>query len=143
MIMKMCYNCQEIKEFQEFWKNKSRKDGYTHECKDCSNERRNKRYSEDKEFRLRRKNYRLTSKYGEETLKLQIPNKCPICKKSEKEILDKIGRGFVIDHCHITGVVRGYICSHCNKGLGHFKDNIQSLQNAILYLENNTTKEVQ
>lgn len=39
-----------------------------------------------------------------------------------------------IDHCHVTGKVRGLLCKHCNTGLGHFKDNITNLERAILYL---------
>lgn len=40
-----------------------------------------------------------------------------------------------VDHCHITNKVRGILCSMCNLGLGHFKDDIQSLENAIKYLK--------
>lgn len=39
-----------------------------------------------------------------------------------------------IDHCHTTGQVRGHLCSNCNKGLGHFKDNVSTLAAAITYL---------
>jgi len=39
-----------------------------------------------------------------------------------------------LDHCHSTGKVRGVLCSRCNVGLGHFKDNTESLQTAIEYL---------
>ena len=39
------------------------------------------------------------------------------------------------DHCHTTGKVRGILCTNCNRGLGHFKDNVNSLKNAIYYLE--------
>ena len=35
-----------------------------------------------------------------------------------------------------TGKFRGMLCHHCNRGLGNFKDNIQNLENAILYLKN-------
>lgn len=40
-----------------------------------------------------------------------------------------------VDHCHTTNVIRGILCNECNKGLGAFKDNINSLNNAINYLE--------
>lgn len=57
---------------------------------------------------------------------------CKICKRHESEI----GKGLVVDHCHKEGHVRGLLCGHCNRGLGDFKENINSLQLAIKYLEN-------
>lgn len=33
-----------------------------------------------------------------------------------------------IDHCHVTGRVRGILCNHCNWSLGHAKDNSQTLR---------------
>lgn len=40
-----------------------------------------------------------------------------------------------IDHCHETNKVRGILCINCNQALGKFKDSVQTLQNAIKYLE--------
>ena len=52
---------------------------------------------------------------------------CAICNTS-------IDDSSNIDHCHTTGIVRGLLCSACNKGLGHFKDDVQLLASAIDYL---------
>lgn len=41
----------------------------------------------------------------------------------------------VVDHCHETGAVRGLLCRHCNFALGHVKDDVNVLANAISYLE--------
>lgn len=64
-------------------------------------------------------------------------NSCAICE----EEFTQTPR---VDHDHITGIVRGLLCHHCNTGLGQFKDNVESLKSAIKYLEkfsNTTTAE--
>lgn len=39
-----------------------------------------------------------------------------------------------IDHCHKVEEVRAILCGNCNRGLGAFKDNVQTLTRAIAYL---------
>jgi hypothetical protein len=43
--------------------------------------------------------------------------------------------GATLDHCHVTGKLRGFLHQGCNKGLGHFNDDLQKLQQAVVYLE--------
>ena len=60
--------------------------------------------------------------------------KCPIC---ERTAIECSGEGsnkasaFVIDHCHITDVFRGWLCHKCNRGLGAFNDSVEQLNKAI------------
>lgn len=55
---------------------------------------------------------------------------CAICGQSEKDLKKQL----CIDHCHITGKIRGLLCNRCNWLLGHAKDNMYILQAAIKYL---------
>jgi hypothetical protein len=40
----------------------------------------------------------------------------------------------VPDHCHVTGVLRGFLCQGCNVGIGHLGDNEEGLLRALRYL---------
>ena len=61
--------------------------------------------------------------------------KCKICKKDitfGKSYNDEA----VVDHDHsFKKNHRGILCRECNSGIGYFKDNINSLKNAIKYLK--------
>lgn len=56
---------------------------------------------------------------------------CAIC---EQEKPPEGRAGLVVDHCHKSGSVRKLLCSQCNKGLGHFYENVDFLAKAIDYL---------
>jgi hypothetical protein len=63
---------------------------------------------------------------------------CPICSRT----IDQIGRkgqkklqNWVLDHCHDTETFRGWLCHHCNTGLGAFKDDINRIKQAVMYLQ--------
>ena len=62
-------------------------------------------------------------------------NKCKICLVEFDEL--KPNQKINVDHCHTSNQVRGLLCSLCNRGLGHFKDNTERLTNAINYLQEN------
>ena len=62
---------------------------------------------------------------------------CPLCGGSV-ETLTKAGgerAGYwALDHCHKTEKFRGWLCHLCNRALGCFKDNPETLKKAIDYL---------
>lgn len=64
---------------------------------------------------------------------------CAICKNPETALYtdNKTIKNLAIDHCHKTGNIRGLLCSRCNTGIGHFKENLDYLNNAIDYLSTN------
>ena len=70
---------------------------------------------------------RFRSVISDEALKdlKQSIKQCVICGSEEK---------LVVDHDHKTGQIRGMLCNHCNRGLGHFKDDPMLLEFAAQYL---------
>lgn len=52
-------------------------------------------------------------------------DKCMICGTS---------KNLCLDHDHSTKEIRGVLCSNCNLGIGHFRDDITLLAKAIEYL---------
>ena len=44
-------------------------------------------------------------------------------------------RSLHLDHCHLTGAFRGWLCGQCNKGIGALGDYVGGLRLAIAYLE--------
>jgi len=82
---------------------------------------------------LMEKKHQLKYKYGlslndyYELIKQQS-NLCKICDEEFN------GTPFV-DHCHLSGKVRGLLCNNCNTGLGLFKDSATLLERAKQYLQ--------
>lgn len=60
-------------------------------------------------------------------------NLCDICKNPPTGKHKKNQR-LHVDHNHSTGHLRGMLCSPCNKGLGHFADNLARMKAAVAYL---------
>lgn len=61
----------------------------------------------------------------------KIPFECPICgKRTIAGVTSKV----VLDHNHLTGEPRAWICDSCNTGIGRFKDDKSLLQRAIKFL---------
>lgn len=46
-----------------------------------------------------------------------------------------LGSNAHVDHCHVTGKIRGILCGPCNRGLGLFRDSVTALRQAAIYLE--------
>lgn len=55
---------------------------------------------------------------------------CAICERPTKS-----GRLLSVDHDHETGRVRALLCQGCNRGLGFFSEDPESLRAAADYLE--------
>jgi recombination endonuclease VII len=98
---------------------------------------RRERYANDSDYRAKRKSneraYRLKREYGisvedfSELLERQH-HRCGICERPFHGTPH-------VDHCHITGWVRGLLCRSCNTGVGNLKDNPAFAYKAGAYLE--------
>ncbi len=151
MEKKICTKCNLEKEFSEFGKMKHGKFGLRAACKLCQNEEFKQYYKNNKSsvnaknqewertpkgkiakrFYYIKKMYGLTKDEWLEMLESQN-NSCKICNTYS----DDLGF-FHTDHDHDSGKVRGLLCKNCNTILGHAKDNIDILNNAIKYLLEN------
>lgn len=77
------------------------------------------------------KNYVLKRRYGATVQKYNelLENQkgcCAICKIHYSEF----ERAFHIDHCHKSNKIRGLLCVNCNTALGHFKEDVNLLEQA-------------
>lgn len=60
---------------------------------------------------------------------------CAICGR-----VCSTGMNLAVDHCHVTGEIRGLLCQGCNVSLARFNDDVAVLKNAIVYLEKERKK---
>lgn len=58
----------------------------------------------------------------------ECPDICELCGTPPGK------KSLALDHCHVTGKFRGWLCRRCNLGLGNFKDNVLVMQRAIHYI---------
>ena len=142
---KSCSKCYEVLTLDNFY---VRKDGrHRTECKKCIKKRNEKYHQKNKDKikqvnkewaknnKKRIRDTKLKRKFGinleqKEKLFEQQGQCCAICKA----IQNNKKRDWDVDHCHETSVVRGILCSNCNRGLGLFQDNPENLLNAYEYL---------
>lgn len=66
-------------------------------------------------------------------------HKCAICGTKGFKMQTSHKNLLVVDHNHETGEVRGLLCHNCNRALGLFQDNTDTISNAITYLQNVST----
>jgi hypothetical protein len=139
--------CKEHKDLSCFYNRAASEDGKAYRCKVCDNAA-GKAYKTKHQIRQRRKqrenNWR--HKYKLERSDIEVlweaqQGSWAICsiKLTNIEIdgnsLNQ-GNTCCIDHCHVTGKVRGLLCAKCNKSLGLFYDKAEVVYSAYMYLKN-------
>jgi hypothetical protein len=102
--------------------------------------RAHKARNKEKVDRIHR-NSKLTTVYGisideYEVLLSNQNGLCAICRESEvKRHRNGTLWALSVDHDHVTGKIRGLLCSACNVGIANFRENIEALEAAIEYLK--------
>lgn len=142
---KACIACGEVKPLNMYTKNAASLDGHIGTCKQCKAKQQRERRAKAKaavaptekaiKDAKRRRNNHLKTNYGIDELVYRKMYEaqhgvCAICKQPESIE----GRQLCVDHSHITGDVRGLLCSNCNRGIGLLKDSPELLRNAFHYL---------
>jgi hypothetical protein len=124
----ICCFCNQIKSSCSFHKDRNNPRGRSYYCRECFNLYQRRRST------LR---YGLTYEEFESLLKKQS-GKCAICKCEEDP--DPRAIRFSIDHNHITGEVRGLLCSNCNRAVGLLQDNPDIIDAAAIYIRSSESK---
>ena len=139
MPSQMCTKCYKFKDLSNFSPNRARILGVQSACKECCRATRKEYYDNNRDRICEKQNkYReanpekvrlsqLAHRYGVTKLP---KGKCMICESTIPN-----GRNFHVDHCKISGKVRGVLCGKCNPGLGYFNHNPKLLRLAAKYLE--------
>ena len=119
---KYCDGCKSFVKIDDFPKCYGKPTGRL--CKKCSYDK----------SALKEPNFK---KYGltREDVDNILVNQGGVCVICGIEIRNERFGGMFVDHSHINGMVRGLLCRQCNTLLGHAKESIEILQNAIDYLK--------
>ncbi|MBE3145017.1 MAG: endonuclease VII domain-containing protein [Planctomycetes bacterium] len=102
---------------------------------------RGKRYRQKYPEKVKQShNLRRLKKYGlnvESYNKIfaQQEGKCAICGIHQSEL----NKSLSVDHCHVSGKIRGLLCTYCNRLLVAYidkaKPSLKTLQRAIQYIK--------
>jgi hypothetical protein len=128
--MQRCRTCQVDKPLSEFYLTPA--GNPRKECKVCVCARVKQHYRKDP---TKHKNTVLKINYGitlaeYDAIFVLQGGRCAICKES-----CPTQRELAVDHDHVTGEVRGLLCTQCNNGLGRFKESPALLRKAADYLD--------
>ena len=138
---KVCPRCGEEKPREEFGRRPNgHSKTYCPPCWKATDREKSKRHWDNRpdlreqqratNRKARLKQYGITPEAYDAMLEAQ-GGVCAICGGEQT-----LGRKhFDVDHCHDTGIVRGLLCSHCNRALGLMLDDPSRLRGAAAYLE--------
>ena len=133
-MSKICTQCKIEYPLSNYHKRAMVKSGLDAWCKGCKNLYRAEYYIKNKEKEMTRSRIKAWKQIGVNitfdefySLVNKQNNKCVICQRHTTTLN--------VDHNHQTGKIRGLLCGSCNRGIGLLQENINVLQRAIAYLE--------
>lgn len=165
--MKPCTQCGEIKDADDFYKERRSRDGLRSECRSCVSTYQKARYEQNRDATIARtaqwrsdnpsartlsdrraraadpdkyRDQELRRKYGItlEQYNQMLDDQGGLCALCEKPPVVGKHKVLCVDHCHDTNRVRKLLCSECNIGLGKFKDDPALLIAAAEYVQRHT-----
>jgi Autographiviridae endonuclease VII len=95
----------------------------TYHAPQCANAKAEQRGDVASDWRKRRREHGLNHYEVQEMI---AGKRCALCDSTKR---------LVVDHCHVSGRIRGVLCDDCNVALGRFKDNVRVLIRAARYLK--------
>lgn len=121
-MLKKCSKCREMKNRDQFNKDKRLSDGLYPSCRQCFNITRRRRRRASGPMCYRRENdkskYGLTSSQSDWVDQLRQHGRCFCCNEKRGS------RKLFIDHDHKTNQVRGILCMRCNIVEGYISKHI-------------------
>jgi len=130
-----CTRCKEEKPLEQFSKQPGGKFGKLSVCKKCKKEENHEAVrtgrwpsftqAGQRSYKLK-KNYGITHEEYDRILASQ-GGCCALCKSCEPGFIysrwgpKKEAKYLLVDHDHVTGVVRGLLCGTCNMWLGNYE----------------------
>ena len=118
LLTKICTRCKKVKPLDavNFPLHNKTKSGFDSWCRAC------------------RSTYRSANCRGRHRASISDEALIDIKKSIDQCVICGVKEKLVVDHDHATGQIRGMLCNHCNRGLGHFKDDPMLLEFAAQYL---------
>lgn len=120
---KVCKVCNLKKSIEDFAPNQYGKDNRVLRrpvCKECYSKKIKANPKQKKEFEQTYPRPKVGEIFS-----------CPICLKT---FMREHRNDVVLDHSHVDGSIRGWLCSSCNTSIGKFNDDITILERAINWI---------
>lgn len=131
--MKYCKRCKQLRAVTQFAPSKTSSDGLAYKCRPCINAYKTPKNRAKQKAKSWLKYYGITPDQYQALFDEQS-GVCAICGCSETKRIKGTLTHLSVDHDHVTGAIRGLLCSSCNEGLGRFKDDTVRMERAITYL---------